>query len=190
MNTLNLKGMAKIHINSDVQTKSIGEGTVIWQFVVILPGSVIGENCNINSHCFIENDVIIGNSVTVKCGVFIWDGTRIEDEVFIGPGVTFINNNHPRSKKYPEKHIGAYIEKGASIGANSTIMGGIRIGRYAMIGAGSVVTKNVPNNSLWIGNPARQVGFICDCGYKLNDKLHCKECKSDYHFVNNILVRQ
>lgn len=180
----------KIHPTSDVQTKKIGSGTVIWQYTVVLPEAVIGNNCNINAHCFIENKVTIGNNVTLKCGVYIWDGICLEDDVFIGPAVAFMNNKYPRSKVYPEKHIGAYIEKGVSIGANSTILGDLLIGRYALIGAGSVVTKNVPNNTLWRGNPARQVGYVCNCGHKLNESLHCIYCNSDYKLINDKIVLQ
>jgi UDP-2-acetamido-3-amino-2,3-dideoxy-glucuronate N-acetyltransferase len=179
----------KIHPISDVQTLNIGQDTEVWQYTVILPGAVIGNNCNINAHCFIENDVFIGNNVTIKCGVYIWDGIHIEDDVFIGPCATFINDKNPRSKKYQHKYIGAYIERGASIGANSTILSEIRIGRYAMIGAGSVVTKNIPNNSLWIGNPAKKIGFVCDCGNKLDEFLHCKKCNSDYNMKDDILTK-
>ena len=132
-----------IHSLSDVQTKNIGKGTNIWQFCVVLPSAQIGENCNICSHCFIENDVIIGNNVTVKCGVQIWNGIRIEDNVFIGPNVTFCNDKYPRSKQYPEKFLSTVIKKGASIGANATILPGVTIGENAMIGAGTVVTKDV-----------------------------------------------
>ena len=161
---------AKIHPTSDIQSGNIGQDTVIWQFCIVLPGAIIGTNCNINAYCFIENDVIIGNNVTVKCGVSIWDGIQIEDNVFIGPNVTFINDKTPRSQIFPEKYIGAYIEKGASIGANSTIMGGIRIGRYAMIGAGSMVTKGIPDNTLWYGNPARNMGYVCFCVINLTNR--------------------
>jgi len=179
----------KIHPTSDVQTNNIGEGTVIWQYTVILPGAVIGNNCNINAHSFVENDVIIGNNVTLKCGVYLWDGIYLEDDVFVGPGVVFINDKYPRSKAHDKKHIDTYIEKGVSLGAASIIMAGIRIGKYAMIGAGGVVTKDVPNNTLWIGNPARQVGFVCDCGNRLDDNLHCNECGAEYKIVNNRIVK-
>ncbi|VVE54572.1 serine acetyltransferase [Pandoraea iniqua] len=140
---------------SDVQSQSIGEGTKIWQFVVVLPNAEIGADCNICSHCFIENDVKIGDRVTVKCGVQLWDGTLIENDVFIGPNVTFSNDNFPRSKVYPEKFSKTIVREGASIGANATILPGIEIGRHAMIGAGSVVTKDVPENAVVAGNPAR-----------------------------------
>ncbi len=149
-----------IHPSADVQSYNIGIKTKIWQYVVILPGAKIGNNCNINAHCFIENDVIIGDNVTIKCGVYLWDGLRIEDDVFIGPNVTFTNDKYPRSKKYPESFDKTIIKKGASIGAGAVIVGGITIGENAMIGAGSVVTHNVPPNELWYGNPARFVRKI------------------------------
>lgn len=149
-----------IHPLADVQSHQIGEGTRIWQFSVILQNAIIGKNCNINCHTFIENDVIIGERVTVKSGVYIWDGFRIEDDVFIGPNVTFVNDKYPRSKKYPEKFQVIRIGKGASLGANSTILGGVEIGEYAMIGAGSVVTKNIEPFSLVYGNPAKVMGSV------------------------------
>ena len=149
-----------IHPLADVQSKQIGNNTYVWQFVVILPNAIIGENCNINCHCFIENEVMIGNNVTIKSGVYLWDGIRIEDNVFIGPNATFVNDKFPRSKKYPESFLPTIIKCGASIGANATILGGITIGENAMIGAGAVVTKNIPPNTLWVGNPAKQIKEI------------------------------
>lgn len=146
-----------IHPLSDVQSKNIGEGTTVWQFSVILEGAKLGKDCNICSHVFIENDVTIGNRVTVKQGVQIWDGIKIGDDVFIGPNATFTNDIRPRSKQYPEKFLRTIIKKGASIGANATILPGITIGEGAMIGAGSVVTKDIPANATWVGNPARQI---------------------------------
>lgn len=152
--------MNRIHSLSDVQTTNIGIDTFVWQFSIILKNAVIGNNCNINCHVFIENDVIIGDNVTIKPGVQIWDGLRIEDNVFIGPNVTFTNDRYPRSKKYPEEFQQTIIKKGASIGANATILGGITIGTNALIGAGSVVTKDVPANELWVGNPAKKIKNI------------------------------
>jgi acetyltransferase-like isoleucine patch superfamily enzyme len=149
-----------IHPTADVQTINIGEGTTIWQFAVVLPRAVIGKNCNINCHTFIENDVKIGDRVTVKSGVFIWDGIEIGDDVFLGPNVTFINDKYPRSKQYPQKFQDTRIDNFVSIGANSTIMGGIHIGEYALIAAGSLVTKDVPAFSLMMGSPARVAGKV------------------------------
>ncbi|MDC6388805.1 DapH/DapD/GlmU-related protein [Maribacter sp. PR1] len=143
-----------IHPLANVQTEKIGKSTKVWQFSVILENAKIGENSNINSHTFIENDVVIGNNVTIKCGVYLWDGSRIEDDVFIGPNVTFSNDKYPRSKQYPSEFQNVWVKKGASIGSNSTILGGVSIGQNSMIGAGSLVTKNVPDGELWIGSPA------------------------------------
>lgn len=152
--------MKTIHPTSEVQTNNIGENTIVWQNCVILKDAVIGENCNVNYNVFIENDVIIGNNVTIKSGVQLWDGLRIEDFVFIGPNVTFINDNYPRSKYFPKEFLKTIIKKGASVGAGSVILGGIIIGENSMIGAGSVVTKNIPDNELWLGNPARFIRKI------------------------------
>lgn len=127
--------------------------------MVVLPGAEIGSEVNICANCFIENDVVIGDRVTVKSGVQIWDGLRIEDDVFIGPNVTFTNDKFPRSKSVPDKFLKTHIQMGASVGANATILPGITIGRGAMVGAGSVVTHDVPSNSIVSGNPARIVGY-------------------------------
>lgn len=129
---------------ADVQSKNIGNDTNIWQFCVVLPNARIGDNCNICSHCFIENHVVIGNNVTIKCGVQIWDGITIEDNVFIGPNVTFCNDKYPKSKNKNWELRPIFIKKGASIGANATILPGITIGKNALIGAGSIITKDVP----------------------------------------------
>ncbi len=149
-----------IHPSADVQSSNLGNGTRIWQYVVVLPNAVIGQDCNICSNCLIENDVIVGDRVTVKSGVQLWDGLRIGDDVFIGPNVTFTNDKFPRSKHYPETCSLTEIDPGASIGANATILPGIRIGRQAMVGAGSVVTRSVPPNAIVVGNPARIVGYV------------------------------
>ncbi|MBF6610448.1 MAG: N-acetyltransferase [Chryseobacterium sp.] len=146
----------KIHPTSDVQSKNIGQGTVIWQFCVVLKKAVIGSNCNINFNVLIENDVVIGNNVTIKPGVQIWDGITLEDHVFVGPNVTFTNDNQPKSKNKDFILERTLVRKGASIGANATILPGITIGENAMIGAGSVVTRDVPDNETWIGNPAKK----------------------------------
>lgn len=173
-----------IHPLSDVQTTNIGDTTNIWQFTVILKGAKIGSNCNINCNCFIENDVIIGDNVTVKAGVYIWDGVRIGDGAFIGPCVAFTNDRAPRSKRYLAKLLTTTIGEKASIGANSTLLPGVTIGNFALVGAGSVVTKDVPAHSLCYGNPARIKGYVCECGQKLNEDLTCRECGKMYFRTN------
>ena len=140
-----------IHPMSDVQSKNIGENTNIWQFCVVLPGAKIGKNCNICSNCFIENDVIIGDNVTIKNGVSIYDGITVEDNVFIGPNVTFCNDRYPKSRNKNWKLEPITIKKGAAIGANATILPGVTIGENAIIGAGAIVTKDVPANNKIIG---------------------------------------
>tara|TARA_Y100000588_G_C14281064_1_gene937188 strand:- start:13503 stop:13967 length:465 start_codon:yes stop_codon:yes gene_type:complete len=149
-----------IHPLSDVTTSHIGSGTTIWQFSVVLKGAQIGKDCNICAHTFIENDVVLGNRVTVKSGVYLWDGIRVEDDVFIGPCVTFTNDKYPRSKQYPDQFLQISIGSGASIGANATILPGVKIGEKSMIGAGSVVTKDVPRNAVVVGNPAKIVRYL------------------------------
>ena len=143
-----------IHALADVQSRTIGDGTSIWQYVVILPGAVIGKDCNICSHCFIENDVQIGNRVTIKNGVQLWDGMRIEDDVFIGPNVTFTNDRHPVSRNKSFKPLQTIIGAKASIGAGATILPGLKIGAGATIGAGAVVTKDVAPATIMVGYPA------------------------------------
>jgi UDP-2-acetamido-3-amino-2,3-dideoxy-glucuronate N-acetyltransferase len=148
---------AFIHPLADVQSTTIGEGTRIWQFVVVLGGARIGRDTNVCSHCFIEDDVIVGDRVTIKSGVQLWDGTRIEDDVFIGPNVTFTNDKYPRSKRYPDQFPTTTIRRGASIGGGAVLLPGITIGANAMIGAGAVVTRDVPDGVLAVGVPARAV---------------------------------
>lgn len=169
-----------IHPTAEIQSQNIGKGTSVWQYCVILKGARIGDNCNINCHVFIENDVIVGNNVTVKPGVQLWDGVHLEDNVFIGPNVTFTNDITPRSKHYPEFFLKTIVRQGASIGANATIIAGITIGQYAMIGAGSVVTKSVPEYTIWYGNPAVFKGYICQCGHRLKKERTCINCGKIY----------
>jgi UDP-2-acetamido-3-amino-2,3-dideoxy-glucuronate N-acetyltransferase len=150
----------QIHPSSDVQSKEIGEGTRIWQYCVVLSDAKIGKNCNICAQVLIESDVEVGDNVTIKSGVQLWDGIRIEDGVFIGPNVTFTNDIFPRSKKYPKTFLETVVGARASIGANATILPGIKIGSEAMIGAGAVVTKNVPPHAIVKGNPGVITGYI------------------------------
>ncbi len=149
---------AFVHALADVQTPHIGTGSRIWQFCVVLAGARIGRDCNVNAQCLIENDVLVGDRVTVKSGVQLWDGLRVEDDVFIGPNVTFANDKYPRSRRPPPQFIATVLRRGASIGANATVLCGVEIGAGAMVGAGSVVTRNVPAGELWVGNPARSRG--------------------------------
>jgi UDP-2-acetamido-3-amino-2,3-dideoxy-glucuronate N-acetyltransferase len=148
-----------VHALADVASGHVGEGTRIWQFVVVLAGARIGANCNVCSHVFIENDVAVGDRVTIKNGVQLWDGLRVEDDVFIGPNVTFANDKFPRSKNRPNKFLQTVIEHGASIGAGAVILPGLVIGQEAMVGAGATVTRSVPPRAIVIGNPARIVGY-------------------------------
>lgn len=174
--------MSFIHKLSDVQSVNIGESTRIWQFVVVLKNAIIGSNCNICAHCFIENDVIIGKNVTVKCGVYIWDGITIEDNVQVGPNVTFTNDKYPRAKQSFELKR-TVIREFASIGAGAIILCGIEIGTYAMVGAGAVLTKNAPSFTLWVGNPAKKVGYVTRSGKTLSLDLKDKE-GNQYKLLN------
>ena len=173
-----------IHPNAIVESKSIGKDTRIWAFVHILKGARIGSNCNICDHCFIENDVVIGNKVTIKSGVYIWDGIEIEDNVFVGPNVTFTNDLYPRSKIYQKNYPRILIKEGASIGANSVLIAGVSIGQHAMVGAGSVITKDVKDYELVYGNPARHRGYICRCKEKIKFKSSKHfECLCGFSYV-------
>ena len=169
----------KIHPLSDVQSECIGYKTSVWQYVVILKGAKIGINCNICSHVFIENDVIIGDRVTVKCGVQLWDGITIEDDVFVGANTTFSNDLTHRSGNRNWQKSRTCIQQGASLGANATILP-VTVGRYAMVAAGAVVTRDVPPHALVIGSPARISGWVCQCGSKLvfdhTSQSNCKSC--------------
>lgn len=171
----------QIHPQAICESINIGSGTKIWAFAHVLPKAVIGKDCNICDGVFIENEVVIGNRVTLKCGVQIWDGITIEDDVFIGPNATFSNDKWPRSKVYPEKFLETRICKGASIGANATILPGITVHQNAMVGAGAVVTKDVPPNAKVVGNPARIVGYV-------ESKPHQGFTKQDFKKPSNELV--
>lgn len=178
------------HELSDVQSTNIGKNTKIWQFVVVLPDAHIGNNCNINANVFIENDVFIGDNVTIKCGVQIWDGVSIENDVFIGPNVTFTNDLIPISKHYPEKFEKTIVKKGASIGANATIIAGNEIGEYSLIGAGAVITKPIGQNEVWVGNPAIKIGYLSNDKELVNLKFIGKTSGDKYHFLNNKLIKK
>jgi len=178
-----------VHDKALVETKKIGVGSKIWAFTHILPRAKIGKNANICDYCFIENDVLIGDNVTIKCGVYLWDGITVEDNVFIGPGAVFTNDLFPRSKNKQYEQKSTILKKYCSIGANAIILPGIAIGEGAMVGAGAVVTKDVPNFAIVYGNPAVNKGFICICGEKI---IFCKKefecsCKRKYIKENKVI---
>lgn len=181
MNTLEPSYFA--HPASLVDSSQIGEQTRIWAFAHVLQGAIIGCNCNIGDHCFVESGVVIGDDVVVKNGVALWQGIMIQDRVFIGPNVAFTNDLFPRAKIFHKEYARTLVCEGASVGANATILCGITIGRYALIGAGAVVTRNVPDYALMYGNPARQHGWICICGAPLPvqaDRAACSHCNRSY----------
>jgi acetyltransferase-like isoleucine patch superfamily enzyme len=181
-----------IHSLSDVQSQNIGEGTTIWQYAVVLKEAIIGRNCNINCHTFIENNVIIGNNVTVKSGIYIWDNIVIEDDVFLGPNVVFTNDLRPRSKQRVD-YLPTKVCKGASIGANATILAGVTIGEFAMIGIGSVVTRDVPPYALVYGSPAKVKGWVNEKGDKmqqLNNDTWIDNEGTIFIVKNNKLLKQ
>jgi UDP-2-acetamido-3-amino-2,3-dideoxy-glucuronate N-acetyltransferase len=149
-----------IHRLADVNSTSIGKGSRIWQFVVVMEKAQIGADCNICAHCLVENDVIVGDRVTLKSGVQLWDGLRLGNDVFVGPNVSFTNDKFPRSRHRPEKFLRTTINDGASLGAGAIILPGITIGENAMIAAGAVVTRSVPPNAIVMGNPAKIVGYV------------------------------
>lgn len=155
------------HNQALVESDNIGDGTKIWAFTHVLPGARIGSDCNICDHTFIENDVVIGNRSTIKCGVQLWNGVTIEDDVFIGPNATFTNDRMPRSKQYPKVFLRTTVKRGASIGANATILP-VTVGENAVVGAGAVVTHDVPANAIVVGNPARIVGYA---GARVDSKM-------------------
>ena len=165
-----------VHPNAICESQAVGVNTRIWAFAHVLPNAVIGSDCNICDGVFIENDVVIGYRVTIKCGVQLWDGLTVEDDVFIGPNVTFTNDRFPRSKVYPEQFARTLVRKGASLGANATILSGLEIGSGAMVGAGSVVTRSVPPNAIAVGNPARISGYVGANQAKVVDRVAQNEC--------------
>lgn len=151
---------AFIHPQALVETEDVGPGTRVWAFAHLLPGAVVGRDCNICDGVFIEGDVVVGDRVTVKCGVQLWNGVSLEDDAFIGPNATFTNDPFPRSRQYPASFPRTIVRRGASIGANATLLPGITIGERAMVGAGAVVTRDVPPRAIVVGNPARIVGTV------------------------------
>lgn len=179
----------KKHENALVHDKAtIGDETRIWAFANILEGAVIGSHCNICDGCYVEKGGVVGNHVTLKNHVAIWDGITLEDDVFVGAGTTFINDRHPRANRQDQWTLEkVLVKKGATIGANATIMAGVTIGTYAVIGAGAVVIDDVPNYSIVLGNPAKFIGFACRCGKRLSAQRVCS-CGKRYNIVNQQLI--
>lgn len=179
------------HPTALVETDEVGPGTRIWAFCHVLQGSRIGSGCNIGDHCYIEQDVTLGNGVVVKNGVSVWSGVTLHDRVFVGPNVAFTNDLRPRAKTPPTEWLRTVVCHGASLGANSTIIPGVRIGRYAMVGAGSVVTADVPDYALVVGNPARSRGYVCECSARLTfeDGLASCECERKYRCDEDRVIR-
>lgn len=187
-----------VHASALCESQHIGSGTRIWAFSHVLDRARIGSRCNIGEHCYIESGANIGDRVVVKNGVQVWDGVTIDDEAFIGPAVCFTNDMTPRSRgltqamsrySHPENwRLSTRIERGASIGAGAVILPGLTIGAYAMIGAGSVVNRDVPPHRLVAGNPARAIGWVCACGGRLTDNLLCTICERSFALDDGELV--
>lgn len=185
-----------VHPQAIVETDDIGCGTRIWAFSHVMKDVRLGANCNVGEHCYLESGVVIGDDVVIKNGVALWEGVTIEDRAFVGPNCVFTNDLYPRSKVVNER-VPTVVREGASIGANATILCGHEIGRYSLIGAGSVVTHDVPDFALVTGNPAQLRGYVCRCGEKLrfstNEQAHC-ECGFTYqrqeHGVRALVVSE
>lgn len=190
-----------IHPTALIENTEIGTNSRIWAYVHIMPGAHIGENCNIGDHCFIETGAYIGDNTTIKNGNMIWEGITLLEGVFVGPHVFFTNDLYPRSRYLPEARnrynnkrswfMPTLVKRGASLGAGSIILAGITIGEFSMIGAGAVVTKDIPPYALVNGNPARLVGWVCQCGYRLNfnnGTATCSKCSSQYKKDINLIT--
>ena len=178
------------HPHSLVESSTIGEGTRIWAFAHVMNGARVGANCNLGDHAFVETGAALGDNVTVKNGVAIWDGITAENNVFIGPNVVFTNDRNPRAevKKDKTRFLATVLREGASLGANVTVVCGITIGRYAFAGAGAVLTHDVPDYAIVVGNPAHPIGYMCECGEKLRDDLICP-CGHRFAKENGKVVR-
>lgn len=177
-----------IHETAEVSEKAIiGEGTKIWNQVQIRENAVVGKCCILSKNVYIDKDVHIGNRVKIQNNVNVYYGVTVHDDVFLGPSMTFTNDLFPRAFAEDWKVYETEVGKGASIGANAVIVCGTVIGKYAMVGAGSVVTENVTDYALVVGNPARQIGWVCRCGQRLNEDNRCTACKREYELVNGIM---
>jgi UDP-2-acetamido-3-amino-2,3-dideoxy-glucuronate N-acetyltransferase len=190
-----------VHPHALVETQEIGEGTRIWAFTHVLAGAAIGRNCNIGDHCFIEGSVRVGDNVTIKNGSMLWDGVTIEDGVFIGPGAIFTNDQYPRSPRLEEAReryatrdwlVPTHVRHGATIGAGATILAGTTIGRFALVAARALVTRDVPDHAVARGMPARVSGWVCRCGWIVPEQPEtatCPECGLAFEQQNDGVVR-
>ena len=179
-----------VHELALCETDEIGPRTRVWAFAHVLPGARIGADCNVCDHAFVEGGVVLGDSVTVKNNVLLWDGVTVEDQVFLGPNAVFTNDASPRAA-FPKGRDGwlpTLVRRGATVGANATVLCGVTVGRFALVGAGSVVTADVPDHALVVGNPARRVGWACECGQRLPDNLECG-CGRRYRQAESGLAR-
>jgi len=169
----------------------VGARTRVWAFVHICEGALIGEDCNLCDHTFFEKSVRVGNRVTIKCGVYLWAGTVLEDDVFVGPAVAFTNDLRPRSRKYPEQFLKTHLQQGCTVGANATLLP-VTIGRWAMVAAGAVVTRDVSGHGLVRGNPARLAGWVCRCGEKLvfNHPTATCTCGRRFEKINKTSINE
>jgi acetyltransferase-like isoleucine patch superfamily enzyme/dTDP-4-dehydrorhamnose 3,5-epimerase-like enzyme len=181
-----------VHPEGICETESVGAGTKVWAFAHVLPGATIGKDCNICDHVFIENDVVVGDRVTIKCGVQLWDGLRVGNDVFIGPNATFTNDPFPKSKQRPAEFVKTTLEPGCSVGANATILPGISIGRNAMVGAGAVVTRSVPANAIVYGNPARIQGYVSQTAgtTQLDTPIRHEDVPIAFSHVQGVIIHQ
>jgi acetyltransferase-like isoleucine patch superfamily enzyme len=173
-----------VHERALCESDEVGARTRIWAFAHVMAGAHIGADCNVGDHAFIENGAWIGDRVTIKNAVLVWDGVRIEDDAFIGPNAVFTNYVNPRSafKPTPDMFVRTHVKRGASIGANATVVAGVTIGEHGFVGAGAVVIRDVPPHAMVVGNPARRIGWMCVCGGKLDVRLRCA-CGRAYRSV-------
>lgn len=187
-----------IHPRALCESSQVKEGTKVWAFAHVMSGARVGAHCNICDHAFIEGGAILGDRCTIKNGVLIWDGVEIDDDVFVGPGAVFTNDRYPRSRRMPEMvelrrggpqaFVPTFVRRGASIGAGAVIVAGVTIGEFAMIGAGAVVTKDVPPHRLVVGHPAKPAGWVCICGRPIGSGEPCVECGRHWRVECDSLV--
>lgn len=178
---MSLEGV-KVHPQALVESGDVGDGTVVWAFAHIMQGAVVGSDCKVGDHAFVESGSVVGDRVTIKNNALIWHGVRIGDDVFVGPNVVFTNDLMPRAHKpsSPADWMSTTVARGATLGANATIVCGVHIGEHSMVGAGSVVTHDVRPYELVAGNPARHIGWVCECGARLDGSLECAACGREY----------